>query len=351
MGTPVSGTLKSSAGQAYARAKKEAFPSVETPILIRSIFMLIAAHEMAKHDRNTFDGVEIRKFLDEARATVEEQSTAEDQNILCEMALSPCAAEIFSYALSRAAGINVPEVRISQKQPPKELGENEWIIKRTFAGYISSKRIWGALPVYFLPKDVHLPPEIEEQESAARGWILKNYRLNGWLEDFGVPTSFPLYQIERMINKACPLSRCFYEDFTATDESRLKVLAAAAWDSFPRCAIMAWRHLVWSTYPHNSNLLVTRDGTLYSIDHEKLIVADSPNDIERLATFVRHSEKLMRSCQRTTRITEADVITALKKVPAWAWSPDYALHTVDDAADYFIDRLRTWKKTFPPPSA
>jgi hypothetical protein len=149
-----------------------------------------------------------------------------------------------------------------------------------------------------------------------------------------------------MLDKRCPVARASYHTFPRQDEKSEIVLWAASWNSPQRILGHAFRALLRSTFGHSSNTLVTTYGQLVHIDFEKMVYSDGTDDIELLRSHVERSSKVVAACKQVGQLNGRDIHDALAGIPERFWAEGGVFDNPTDAAAYFCDRLRVWKRCF-----
>jgi hypothetical protein len=302
-------------------------------------------------------------FKREQASWEEQERTTGFPNLLCSHPLDVLAVpqgvgEVFAYQLAqtpamRAAGLNVPEVRLSDEP----LSSGEWFSKAISGGWSNSRCVERALPIYFLG-DTIAPPSVIQWDEALRQ----------------MPTT-------------CPVARDYYSDFPAEFAGDERVLSAAKCNSAARLVHLLFSAFLHRSYPHSSNALVqvpedfsavlqqqpkadsrtprlpdsrssignpvtqspTMDGPqLWLIDNEMILHASNPigDDIEATWEMVKHYPAALAVCRQIGRITGEEIKRALTGIPEQFWQPRAAFNTPSDAADYFKRRLHRWCMTF-----
>lgn len=237
------------------------------------------------------------------------------------LALPQGVGEMFGYRLGSAAGVRVPRVTLTT-DPPEDFTRHH--VKQVPGGWMLSERVPASLPVYFLSKQVATSAMSESPEYGFRKMFKEAF------------------------DKRCPLGRDAYADFPqSVPEAALR---ASRWDSPERLKHYAYRALLGCTYPHSSNVLVTTDGELWLIDHEKICVDTEGDDLALLLRVIADSEAAIEVCRQVARgITPEAIEQVLADIREcfWRGRKRYArYYDPINAAGYFVDRLNRWNELF-----
>jgi hypothetical protein len=239
---------------------------------------------------------------------------------LPQLAIPEGIAELFSYRLSKKLpGIQTAEIELSETRPKRS---KDYFVRKVAGGYSLSKRVEHSLPVYFLSDKV---------QTFYKG-ILDEDRLH-----------------EDTLNKSCPVSRSLYKDFPRKPSD--KILAAAHWRSPERIKSYLYHALLYGTFPHSSNVLVTAHAQIIQIDFATIPFTRGVADIHQIYTWISHCPELMQAAGEFSRLTERDIEKALKDIPAPFWRDASKLNNEHLAATYFGNRLKAWKQCFPAKSS
>lgn len=119
------------------------------------------------------------------------------------------------------------------------------------------------------------------------------------------------------------------------------IRAAVQWDSVDRLRIHAARLFLGTTAAHAGNILVDRDGRLYSVDHEFCACLDGA-EIAEAAKHVKPNTKARRALERVSRLTETAIDRALRGISA----DQFVLGSRERTADYFKNRLELFRRHF-----
>jgi hypothetical protein len=330
----------------YENMKKS--KNVEHPVLILMVFILMVVQELkAEYDLTgkRLNAEILSNLQSELKLIVEQRWEIDAEAQAAPRVLPSGVSELFCYRLSKhIKGLRVPEIQLHESEPKRmTFLKDDLIVKLVSGGFASSRIVPRSLPIYFLAEknDSLIPPNIAELEMKARQWIYN---------DLGVskePKALRDAAIKKLLNKQCPLSREFYEDFEEAKESDPQILNAAQWDSPQRILIHAWRAFLNSTYAHNSNVLVDNSARLWVIDHETCVFSETASEIEKIALFVSQSERLLDTCKQISCLTTWNIEEALKDIPSVFWSEGGKFERPQEAAHYFSSRLAKWKKHFP----
>ena len=323
----------------YANMQKSRKAKIEHPFLNLVIFYLAAIFEMKQKYEEAGEkpksGV-VENLLSEINMLTERLKQLESTEGYDDRVLPPGIGELFASRLAKQCGILAPEIRLSESQPSNTL----YYWKRAPGGFVGSKILPHSLPIYYLKsKDKTLPPELAGLEKLEGAWAFKSFGMK--------PPPIRLEaEIRNRLNKSCPLSREYYNDFSEQDENALAIIQAAKWDAIEKMKIHAFRAFLYCTYCHSSNVLIDTQTRLWSIDHANIMMSRDAADIERLAFFVNHSDTLKRVCQQISIITERDIERALQGIDKRFWKSGGVFDNPIDAAHHFSVRLTAWQKCF-----
>jgi hypothetical protein len=258
-----------------------------------------------------------------------------NQSALVRMALPTAVAELFAYRLAKSTEItNVAPVKVTTREP-KDFND---FAKSRNGLWIISKRVPKALPLYFLSRKISTSPFCKRGRYDLL--IMQTIEdIAEWLRPYFI----------ELLDKRCPISREQYADFPEEAESSREVIEAATWDSPKRLLTYCFSAFLHSSHPHNSNVLVDMEGRLWQKDFEKIVYRDDVADIAELYANVRKSERVLEACRRVSGISEQALTDALSGINSEYWQredAEFKHHT--SAIEYFVNRLRVWKKYFTP---
>lgn len=157
-------------------------------------------------------------------------------------------------------------------------------------------------------------------------------------ERFGIAADIPVIQDERTRftlggvvwrgKQDPPNADEFYADFQPHWWQRAKIRSAIKWDSPEMLKIHAARLFLNCTTAHASNVLVNAAGRLFSIDHADC-ARTSGEEIDLLFANVKPGTRAFDALHVVCALREADVCGIF-----------------GEAAGYYLDRLRRWKRLF-----
>jgi hypothetical protein len=276
------------------------------------------------------------------------------------LAVPQGVGEVFAYQLAqtpamRAAGLNVPEVKLSDE--PLDKGERVWWSKAIDGGWCNLRCVERTLPLYYLGNTIAPPSVIQWDEELHRMTVTS------------------------------PTAREYFSDFPAEFAGDERVLALAKCNSTARLVQLLFSAFLHRAYPHSSNALVqvpedfsavlqqqpqTDSRTpglpdsrrqignpvsqsptanapqLWLIDNERIFYANDPigDDIEATWEMVKHYPAALAVCRKIGGITGEEIERALAGIPEQFWEPRAAFNSPPDAATYFVQRLQRWREAF-----
>jgi hypothetical protein len=162
------------------------------------------------------------------------------------------------------------------------------------------------------------------------------------LADCSIAIREPLvWRLIGEISKSCGLADKLFEQFKPTEPELAQIRNRMSWNSERYLRIHAARVFLGLTCAHFSNVLVTRNADLVSIDHDCAFF-ESGEDVEMLFRFVRRGSEVWKMLDHVAALTEADVrasIAAIPKHPAVGSATE-----LEEYGEYFVRRLALWKK-------
>jgi hypothetical protein len=143
--------------------------------------------------------------------------------------------------------------------------------------------------------------------------------------------------IAQALGKTCEPADKFFSGFHPTSEERDSIGRAMALDGDKYLRICAGRVFVGCSAPHASNVLVTREAQLISIDHAR-VYFERGDDLRMLFRFVRRDSRVFRILGEVAALTADDIRAAVAEIPKHP-----ACGSTGGLADYYERRLELWK--------
>ena len=314
------GRASRNVGGAFDRAKRAAAEDpLMTRILLRvAVFPIDPAHK-----------AEGEKTL----ALVNELGSDYFKKVTLPLALPGGVGELFAFRLAEAAGVRVAPVTLSETKPDNF---NDFV-KKVHGGWCVSERVQKSIPMFFIKEQAELYPTwFDFQKTATTEKLC--------IADFGFLLGN--LDIRCIINKESPVSRAAYTDFP--DLAPKAAIEAAKWDSDERLLTYAFRSFLYATFPHTSNCLVSTDGKLTLIDHEKVLYSlDDISLLKASVSPIRKTHRVAKALRQMCDITETDIRAALSDIPSRFWKFSGVFFSDEQkAANYFIKRLDKWRRCF-----
>jgi len=144
--------------------------------------------------------------------------------------------------------------------------------------------------------------------------------------------------IAKRLEKTCIPADKFFSDFKPTPEEIERIRPAMALDGPKYLAICAARIFLGCSAPHFSNVLVTKEGELISLDHARMCFEDG-TDLRELFYFVNRNSKAFKILDGVIGLTESDIRRSVDEIPEHP-----ACGSKTGLADYYCKRLNLWKE-------
>ncbi len=140
------------------------------------------------------------------------------------------------------------------------------------------------------------------------------------------------------LGKTCVPADKFFADFRPTESEIERIKQAMKIDGLQYLRIAAARVFLGCSCPHFSNLLVTQNGQLISIDHARSHF-ESGEDLRKLFYFVDRKAEAFKALDDVNALTETDIRESVFEIPRHP-----ACGSTAGLADYFCRRLKLWKQ-------
>jgi hypothetical protein len=144
--------------------------------------------------------------------------------------------------------------------------------------------------------------------------------------------------IAQALGKTCEPADRFFADFRPTESEIELIKRAMALDGLPYLRICAARIFVGSSAPHFGNVLVTKKGELFSIDHARGYFAKG-DDLRELMYFIDRRSEVFKVLDGVNALTEKAICESVSEIPHHS-----ACGSTAGLAEYFCKRLRLWKE-------
>lgn len=142
----------------------------------------------------------------------------------------------------------------------------------------------------------------------------------------------------RAIGKSVESADGLFTGFHATAAELAVIEREAKWNGAQFERICAARIFIGCGFAHNANFLITRSGTLISIDHTSANL-ESGEDLGMLFRFTMEGTREWRILREIAALTEADITAAVEEIPKHPACGD-----LTPLAPYFVERLRLWQR-------
>jgi hypothetical protein len=140
------------------------------------------------------------------------------------------------------------------------------------------------------------------------------------------------------LGKTCVPADRFFGDFRPTESEIERIKDAMRIAGLKYLRIAAARVFLGCSCPHFSNLLVTKDGQLSSVDHARSHF-ESGEDLRELFYFVDRKAEAFEGLNAVARLSESDICESVDEIPRHV-----AVGSTAGLVDYFCTRLRLWKQ-------
>jgi hypothetical protein len=266
---------------------------------------------------------------------------------------NPFLAEMFACALLPRLGIQVAPAKICTASEAKTLGPS-FVVKALNRNPMLGLK-WTGKGTILTNAHYCLVSQIVP-DAATLSYVSRHFPDNrgssfSFLENFGTSMHSFLQgcgeyyeefgrEIARVIGKECVAADGLYVNFKPTPEELQAIRRAAAWHGEQYLKLCAARVFLGCSTPHASNVLVTRDAQLISIDHATAH-AENGEDLGMLFRFVRRDSLAFSVLGDVATLNESDIRAAVSEIPKHP-----ACGSIDGLAEYFTRRLELWKALY-----
>jgi hypothetical protein len=292
--------------------------------------------------------------------------------------LCPAVGEVVGHRLMRTLGIGTaPSVEILETKEALHRDPRRWIFKPVKHDRLKAsspaeaegrwvllvEKIPRAITLSFLRKKYGIDAgkveittataDVKTSQSAVRTAAMLNDRSSG-NDVVWVPTAdalaLNLAGLKRIIwegKPELPTAEEFYSDFVPPEDwSAIK--RAIAWDSAEMLAVHAARLFLGISIAHTSNVLVDRDGRLYSIDHE-FCTATGGEDLVTLFEDIKSGTRAFEALRGVAQLSEEKLRELFEGLPGCPGRPAWfrwPLGSKEKTVAHYLKRLRLWKFGF-----
>jgi hypothetical protein len=262
-----------------------------------------------------------------------------NQSMRLRRVMNPFIAEFFGCAIMRRLGIQTPKEQVICTAAQAKRLPDDFVVKvlqkeetaqtltwnptgATTTWCLASSRVPNAATLDFVSRTIitSLSARAQFLQTCARAY-----------QTFEELTA-------QALGKTCVPADKFFGDFRPAESEIEHIKDAMRIDGLKYLRIAAARVFLGCSCPHFSNLLVTGDGQLVSIDHARSHF-EIGEDLRKLFYFVDRKAEAFKALDDVARLTESDIRESVGGIPRHD-----AVGSTVGLVDYFCTRLKLWKQ-------